>query len=180
MGVVATVTVTRNRKHTKDVFYSYDLRGLMTAARFDSLTGNGVATTYDGFGRINTSTQLMDSNTRTLAFCYDARGNRTRSSFPDSALGTPNTAGSYCGNTWTNHITYSYDGLDRPLTVVDANAVELHRSVYANQGWLAEEWFGNSAWGSSAFTRDPVGRLSNMYRNLFGAAADYTASFELR
>ena len=37
---------------TRDVHYDYDLRGLQTKARFDSLGGEGVTTAYDGFGRV--------------------------------------------------------------------------------------------------------------------------------
>ena len=38
--------------HTRDIYYDYDLRGLQTKARFDSLVGEGVTTAYDGFGRV--------------------------------------------------------------------------------------------------------------------------------
>ena len=41
----------------RDVYYDYDLRGLMLKARFDSLSGDGVTSTYNGFGEL-TSSQL--------------------------------------------------------------------------------------------------------------------------
>ena len=41
---------------TRDVFYDYDLKGLMTKARFDSLSGEGVTNAYDGFGELTSST----------------------------------------------------------------------------------------------------------------------------
>jgi hypothetical protein len=46
--------------HTRDVFYRYDLRNLPLDVRFDSLTGEGVANQYDGFGRLASSTLTMD------------------------------------------------------------------------------------------------------------------------
>ncbi|MDZ4328212.1 MAG: RHS repeat domain-containing protein, partial [Pseudomonas sp.] len=58
--------------HTRDVFYSYDLRGLQLQARFDSLAGAGVAYGYDGFGRAISETQNTDGVSRTLASQYDA------------------------------------------------------------------------------------------------------------
>ena len=53
--------------HTRDVFYSYDLRSLQLQARFDSLAGAGVAYGYDGFGRAISETQNTDGVSRTLA-----------------------------------------------------------------------------------------------------------------
>ena len=69
--------------HTRDVFYDYDVRGLQTKARFDGLTGEGVATQYDGFGRAVSSTTSMGGFTRTLGHLHDAAGRRVRLTHPD-------------------------------------------------------------------------------------------------
>src|SRR3546814_10756821 len=48
--------------HTRDVFYGYDIKDLQTYARFDTATGQGVTNTYDGFGRLDTSSINMDAD----------------------------------------------------------------------------------------------------------------------
>jgi YD repeat-containing protein len=52
---------------TRDVYYSYDLRGLQTSARFDSTSGEGLITAYDGLGRMTSSSLVMDGVTRDLS-----------------------------------------------------------------------------------------------------------------
>jgi YD repeat-containing protein len=46
--------------YKRDVYYGYDLRGLQLYARFDSHSGEGVNTAYDGFGRTKSTTLAMD------------------------------------------------------------------------------------------------------------------------
>jgi RHS repeat-associated protein len=87
---------------TRDVYYAYDLRNLQTAARFDSLTGEGIVNSYDGFGRVVSSANSMGGTTRTLSYAYDRDGNRTRITHPDGA-----------------YFTSAYDGLDRPVGIAD-------------------------------------------------------------
>jgi YD repeat-containing protein len=70
--------------HARDVFYRYDIRGLQTDARFDSLSGHGIQTVYDGFGRATRVTDTMDGITRHLDYQYDNAGNRTQMRFPDA------------------------------------------------------------------------------------------------
>lgn len=68
---------------TRNVYYGYDVRGLQTYARFDGSMGEGVVSAYDGFGRLTTSTMIMSGVNKTLAYQYDARGNRTQILHPD-------------------------------------------------------------------------------------------------
>ena len=68
---------------TRDVFYDYDLRGLQTKARFDSLAGEGLSVQYDGFGRVSASTLAMAGASRTVALQYDRDGRRIELAFPD-------------------------------------------------------------------------------------------------
>ena len=64
---------------TRDVYYDYDLRGLQTKARFDSLAGEGVTNAYDGFGRlVSTWTSMGGDQPHASATYYDADGNRIR------------------------------------------------------------------------------------------------------
>src|SRR6185503_5357898 len=69
--------------HERDVYYAYDLRGLMASARFDSTSGDGVVLGYDGFGRKTSETLTMDGVSRALASQYDRDGMRTRLAWPD-------------------------------------------------------------------------------------------------
>ena len=81
---------------TRDVYYGYDLQGHQTYARFDSTTGEGIANSYDGMGRLTSTTSTMGGVTRTIGHGYDADGNRAGTTFPDSA-----------------QVQYQSDGLDR-------------------------------------------------------------------
>jgi hypothetical protein len=49
--------------HTRDVLYAYDLAGLATKTRFDSLSGGGVTNTYDGFGRLTSASFTLRIDT---------------------------------------------------------------------------------------------------------------------
>jgi hypothetical protein len=82
---------------TRDVYYDYDLRGLQTKARFDSLAGPGITNTYDGFGRLASATTDRDGIARRFSSEYDPDGNRT--TLWDNGV-------SYAGR-------YGYDGLGR-------------------------------------------------------------------
>ncbi len=51
---------------TRDVYYSYDARGLQTAARFDSASGaDAVLNSYDGVGRLTGEYQIYGASAGT-------------------------------------------------------------------------------------------------------------------
>jgi RHS repeat-associated protein len=102
---------------TRDVYYDYDLRGLQIKARFDSLAGEGVATSYDGFGRVSSSTTNMGGTTRMLTYLYDADGNRTRLTHPDLAV-----------------FGFDHDGLGR-MTLAHDKAVAATTDDYIIRYW---------------------------------------------
>uniref|UniRef100_UPI0013D09B84 RHS repeat domain-containing protein n=14 Tax=Pseudomonadota TaxID=1224 RepID=UPI0013D09B84 len=53
----------------RGVYYAYDLRGLQTAARFDSNSGtDAVLSAWDGFGRQTSSTTSMAGTSRQLTY----------------------------------------------------------------------------------------------------------------
>ena len=131
--------------HTRDVFYGYDLRGLMTYARFDSAGGEGVTTSYDGFGRVLSSTLAMDGASRTLTYQYDIGSNRTRITFPDG-----------------NFATYTYDGLDRPLTILRSGTATI--ASYINDAAGRRTAFNGGV--STSYGYDPAGRLNSLTNNL--------------
>lgn len=84
---------------SEDVYYSYDKAGRMTSARFGSTGGQGIVTTYDSAGRKQTETSFG----RQLTSGYNAAGQRTRLTWPDSF-----------------YVEYAYDAAGR-LTEVREN-----------------------------------------------------------
>src|SRR5690606_901995 len=68
------------------VHFGYDVQGLMLYVRFGSDSGAGITNTYDGFGRLRTSSTNLGGVTRTVTSDYDAHGNRTRLTYPDGAF----------------------------------------------------------------------------------------------
>jgi RHS repeat-associated protein len=152
--------------HTRDVYYSYDHRGLQTAGRFDSLSGEGIATAYDGFGRMQSSTMNMDGVTRTLSYQFDKNGNRIELGWP---VGYPDPASS--------KTSYSYDGLNRMTALYSGaigSTVNMITYGYNNRGLRANQ---NGRYGPvSSFAYDPVGRLSALSHDLSGTASDVTHS----
>ncbi|MCP5392924.1 MAG: RHS repeat-associated core domain-containing protein [Sphingomonadaceae bacterium] len=71
--------------HTRDVYFGYDLFGAMTYARFDSASGEGIDFAYNALGQLTSTTQNLDSTSRTLAYQYDVAGRQTRVTHPDGA-----------------------------------------------------------------------------------------------
>jgi RHS repeat-associated protein len=135
--------------HTRDVYYSYDLRGLQLGARFDSAAGEGIATTYDGFGRASSGTLTMDGTSRTLSWLYDADANRTRMTFPDA-----------------NFVTYAYDGLDRPVSILRSGTASIAAYTYSNDGQRT----GFNGAFTTSYGYDPAGRLNALTNNLAASA----------
>jgi RHS repeat-associated protein len=150
---------------TLDVHYDYDLRGLQTKARFDSLAGEGVTTQYDGFGRVSSSTIAMSGVSRTLAYLYDSGGKRIRITHPDGAA-----------------FGYVYDGLGR-MTYVHDKASITHSDDYVIRYFYRPEgprYVAIRGVGAGGFTTvhhyDPVQRLSLMGNDLPGTANDMTVT----
>jgi RHS repeat-associated protein len=133
----------------RPVYYSYDLRGLQTEARFDSTTGvDAVTSTWDGFGEQATSTTAMSGFSRTLSYQYDADGNRTRITHPDGV-----------------YIQYSRDGLGRLDTITNNGSANLIHVQYDPRGQTQslQRYLSSGAWGApSTYSYDPVGRLSGL------------------
>ena len=156
--------------HVRDVYYSYDRRGLQLAARFDSVAGaDGIVSGYDRAGRLIASTQLFDGAGRTLNFCYDANSNRTRMAFVGAS-----TNGCVAG-AWTGNVTYGYDGLNRPASVLRENAAPIASFAYdPATGWRRSQ----SGGAATSFEYDRIGRLSALTHTPTGAAANLTTRWD--
>jgi RHS repeat-associated protein len=120
------------------VFYGYDLRNLQLFARFGGPAGEGVTSTYDGFGRLASSSLLMDGTARTLGYAWDANSNRTRLVHPDGPA-----------------FATLYDGLNRPVWMGTEGVNGIASVVYLPHGALLAL---NRLGSSLAFDYDGVQR----------------------
>jgi YD repeat-containing protein len=82
---------------------SPDIRNQPLFARFFFTSGQGVTSNWNPYGELTASSIDLGGTTRTLSYQYDADGNRTRVTHPDSVA-----------------FVYSYDGLDRPGSITDS------------------------------------------------------------
>jgi RHS repeat-associated protein len=141
---------------TRDVYYDYDLRGLQTRARFDSLSGEGVTNTYDGFGLLTSSTSNMGGVARAVGNLYDLDGNRIRVVHPD-----------------TSFFTYEVDGLGRPFRIRENGGDPVAAFAYDSAGRrVSIGWAATTSYGY-----DPIGRLQTLGHDLAGASRDHVLGF---
>jgi RHS repeat-associated protein len=123
-----------------DVSYSYDLLGRQLTAKYTA-SGLGVANAYDAVGRLSSSTNTTDGISRTLGYQYDANGNRTRLTFPD-----------------TTAFSYAYDGLNRMTTITEvASSIVRANIAYDNYG--RRNGVSRAGADSMGYQYDPVSRL---------------------
>lgn len=142
----------------RNVYYTYDVRGHQLAARFDSMSGSDAATSvFDGFGRLTSSTVTMGGMSRTVGQGYDADGNRTSVTHPDS-----------------NYFTYDYDGLERLIEVKQSGTAQVASMSYTAQGTPYQALRGAVL---TTYSFDPIMRLSGLTDDLSGTSADVSASF---
>ena len=157
-----------------NVRYAYDLRGLQTAAWF---TGNGwgVGNSYDGFGRLTSSTSNMGGYSRTVSHLYDREGRETELTFPDGQKFW--TARDGLGRTGAIH--HGALGSSSPFMVGFAwnwaSQLYYHArrfgdaSVYAYDGpgriTVIEDGFGGGIGNTrSEFQYNPAGQMRNESR----------------
>ena len=149
--------------YTRDVYYKYDLLGGLLEARFDNSSfgssGDRVAFDLDAFGRPESTTQEMDSNSRTLAYLYDSGGRRARVTHPDSVY-------------WT----YDYDALSRLTRIRDDSNNILVTHGYDNLGRLSSRTIDASAPDESYFY-DVAGRLERTFLNHTSTSYDVNREY---
>ena len=90
---------------TPDLYWAYDLLNRQLYAHYGSAGGAGVDTAYDALGRAVSSS----ASGRTLSYQYDAAGNRTRITWPDSGANAL-------------YVTYVYDVLNRVTQIQENGA----------------------------------------------------------
>ncbi|MDG5488824.1 RHS repeat-associated core domain-containing protein [Sphingomonas sp. BGYR3] len=146
------------------VYYSYDLRGLQTAARFDGPSGgDAVLSGWDGFGRPTTSTTAMGGTSRTLTYSHDANGNRIRVTHPDGQF-----------------LNYHYDGSDRLYWADRNGTTPIFHPQYDTAGRVSVLYrLNQSAFNWTFGTNygyDGVSRMAS-YGHSFTSGGNVTTSF---
>jgi RHS repeat-associated protein len=144
--------------YTRDVYYAYDLRGLQTEARFDSLSGEGVTNQYSGFGQIVSSTVNMGSNSRLSLYDYDLNGNKTRVRDPD-----------------TQSFYYTFDGLDRMNSGNENGVNSLFYTEYNKKGQPSVMY--RPGGDNSQFAYDLISRLNSLSDLFIGGAGNVVSTF---
>jgi len=148
---------------TRDVYYDYDQKGLMTKARFDSLSGaDGVISTYNGFGELTSSTVAMGGFSKTLGYAFDKAGKRTELTHADG-----------------QKFTYARDSLGRVGNLYEGTSqvgtAQLIQSAFDNRGLIDTMQRATAGTAFLAdFTFDPIGRLSSFANDASGTANDLT------
>lgn len=139
------------------VFYGYDLRNLQLYSRYGTATGNGITTTYDGFGNVSSSTIDLDGTVRRLSYLYDPEGHRTRLTFPDN-----------------QYFTYTYDGVGRLSQIFESGSALIAEITYDNQGHrkTLSRSGAISAVAQTSYKHDAM-RLQSLSHDLDGGATAY-------
>jgi RHS repeat-associated protein len=139
------------------VYYGYDMQNLQLYARFNSPSGAGITTTYDGFGRQRLSSNNLSGVNRTLEYEYDAGSRRTLLRFPDG-----------------QYFIYKYDPAGRLEWIRENDNMEVARFTQDPLGRRESVTRGGAATG---YGYDPLSRLSGLTHDLAGTAADQSLEF---
>jgi RHS repeat-associated protein len=144
--------------HTRDVYYSYDNRGLQTSARFDASVGEGPVTFYDGFGRIGWTSFAQAGLNKWLSYAYDLNGNRTIVAHSD---GQP--------------FAYRYDGLNRLDGIFEGFNQGLYGRTYNARGQAMRT--DRTPGHHSLYSYDGVSRLISQTDNYINYTGNVTRSY---
>ncbi|MEO8925711.1 MAG: hypothetical protein ABI306_00990, partial [Caulobacteraceae bacterium] len=150
---------------SQDVAFGYDLLDRTLFAHYGSPTGTGVDFAYDALGRAVSAT----ASGRTLAYQYDAAGNRTRVTWPETG---PNAL----------FVAYAYDVLDRVTRVEEDRAGSgpglLASYVYDDLGRRSSIARAGGTGAATSYGYDGASRLSGLTQTLAGGAGvDYTFTY---
>lgn len=145
---------------TRDVYYDYDSKGLMVKARFDSLSGEGITSSYNGFGELMSSRIAVGSFDKTLTYSYDLSGRRLSVTHPDGQA-----------------FTYLRDKLGRVTNIYEGatqnGTTQLAQAGYDNRGLVSSV---QRAQPGSAFLTsfgwDALGRMQSIANDAVGTSWD--------
>jgi RHS repeat-associated protein len=142
------------------VYRGYDVRGLVTYARFGSDSGPGVTQTYDGFARLRVSSSMLGGVTRKVAWDYEPGSNRRWITHPDGA-----------------YFLYEYDAADRLLHLSENGPSTTLASLFYDAEGRRDELDRDAAGAVSAYAYDPLSRLTGLAHDLDGAGTGNDVSF---
>ena len=157
--LVKTVPTSASGAPGYSVHYGYDLRNAQLFARFGSTSGLGITNSYDGFGRLASSSTNMDGTARTISYTSDAHGNHTAIS---------GNFGYYAG--------YTFDTANRPQTVLDASGT-IVRMTYDSASRLTRVDSGTTISSSASVTYDAIGRPATLSHDLVSTSADQSFGY---
>ena len=139
------------------IYYGYDLQNRQLYARNGSSAGAGLGQSYDGMGRLVSSSNNLSGYALTLRYQYNAYGNRTRLTYPDETF-----------------FTFDYDNLNRQTAMHENGGAVVATINYDNQGRRS----GDTRSGvTSAYGYDSISRLISLGDDLAGTASDVTTTF---
>lgn len=147
----------------RSVYYGYTLSGQLTYARFDSASGEGVASTYNALGQLTTATTTMSGTSRTLSYQYDAAGNRTQILHPDGI-----------------HFDMTYDADDRmtgATWTTPATGIIPFMGLYYDD--LGRRTTIGIASGGTNYGYDGISRLTSQYQGFAGGTGNLTETLTL-
>jgi RHS repeat-associated protein len=156
--------------NTRDVYYSYDLLGRQTDARFDSFTGEGIGNAYDALGRVSSRTTNMGGNSRPISYQYDLSGNRTKITHPPAIIPDHVQLGPL-----TYIYNYYYDTLGRPKSITNAGGAEISGWIYDVRGRL--EQIIRPGAPPTVYGYDAASRVASIAYDLYGTSFDMTLSY---
>jgi RHS repeat-associated protein len=142
------------------VYHGYEVRGLLTHARFSSDSGAGVTNTYDGFGWLRTSSSNMGGTARTVTSDYDLRGNRTEIAHPDGAF-----------------FKYAYDTADRLFHLSENGPSITLASIFPDEQGRRDRIDRDVTGAITDYDYDPISRLEVLTHDLDGAGSGNDAGF---
>jgi RHS repeat-associated protein len=154
-----TVPVSASGAAGYSVYYGYDVTGAQLYARFGSASGAGVTNSYDGFGRVRTSTSTMGGVTRTLTYNYEyaVGGLRTTLTFPDDVF-----------------FRSQFDPADRLTDILENGATTVAQFSYNPRG---RREFGLVNNVITTIGYDDISRLSTLTHDFASASPDMVATF---
>jgi RHS repeat-associated protein len=150
---------------SQNVYWGYDLLNRGLYARYGSASGPGVSYGYDALSRVTSETSVG----KTLSYQYDAAGNRTRVTWPETGANAL-------------YVTYVYDVLNR-VTQVEENGATSGPGLLASYGYdslgrrssLAR---AGGAGASTGYGYDGASRLYTLTQTLAGSASvTYTLGY---
>jgi len=137
-----------------NVAYTYDLLGRRLTAT-GAVAADNVSYAYDNAGRLSTTT----AGTRVIAYQYDAAGNRTRMTWPDTAF----------------FVTTAYDALNRPTVLKENDTANLASYAYDDLSRRTTVTLGNGT--TTAYSYNAQGDMSSLAHNLTGTTHDQSYSY---